>query len=145
MKEFKPDLIIDASGSVLGRLCSYSAKQAILGKSIAIINCDDIQIFGNYNDIINKYLSAARKGGSAIRGPFVSKVPFMIVKRTIRGMLPYRKERGKNALDNVRCYNNSPREFEKLKAIKPKQSLAVDKAISSTSLKELCRVIWKTK
>ena len=37
----------------------------------------------------------------------------MIVKRTIRGMLPnHRKGRGKIAYKLVKCYNNIPEEFK---------------------------------
>ena len=32
-------LIIDANNAVMGRLASYVAKQAMLGKEIVIVNC----------------------------------------------------------------------------------------------------------
>ena len=34
------------------------------------------------------------------------------MKRTIRGMLPYKKGRGADAFKKIKCYNSLPAEFE---------------------------------
>ncbi len=111
-KEFKPTLVIDASNAILGRLSAYIAKQLLLGKSIAVTNCNKILITGRQTTTTKNYQQKVRRGGSGLKGPIFPKTPEKILKRTIRGMLEYRKGRGKGAFAHLRCYNNSPKEFE---------------------------------
>lgn len=111
-REFKPTLVIDASNAVLGRLSAYAAKQLLLGKTLAIINCSKILITGRQTTTLKNYKQKVGRGGSGLRGPLFPRQSDRIVKRTIRGMLEYRKGRGADAFKRVRCYNNTPKEFE---------------------------------
>ncbi len=109
-------LVIDAKGSVLGRLASFAAKQALLGKTIAIVNCDDSSIIGNPRTTINDYKQAVARGGSALKGPFISRRHSeRLVKRTIRGMLSHKQGRGNDAFKRIKCYPGVPKEFESSK------------------------------
>jgi large subunit ribosomal protein L13 len=110
-------IVIDASNAVLGRLCAFAAKQALLGKSVVILNCSKAIITGRRNNIVDEYIIARQRGGASLKGPHFPKDPFRLVKRTIRGMLPYRKARGLTALQNVICYNDVPKEYESAKKI----------------------------
>ena len=40
------------------------------------------------------------------------KYVYNTVKRTIRGMLPYKQERGRKALERVKCYIGAPEELD---------------------------------
>ena len=111
------ELIIDANNASLGRLASYTAKQALLGKKIIIVNCEDIVILGKPKSIINEYQETRQKGGAGLHGPFFPKGPEKIVKRTIRGMLSYKQSRGREALKRVICYNKTPEEYKDSKKI----------------------------
>ncbi|MCK4445210.1 MAG: 50S ribosomal protein L13, partial [Thermoplasmata archaeon] len=51
--------------------------------------------------------------GSQRKGPFYPRMPDRILKRTVRGMLPYQKPRGRAALKRLRVYIGLPSEFEK--------------------------------
>lgn len=117
-EEFKPDMVIDATNATLGRLASYVAKQALLGKKIAIVNCTETVISGKRRKIIEEYREIRSKGSAARKGPFFPKHPDRIVKRTIRGMLSYKKGRGLKAFKSIRCYNDVPAEFADFKMIK---------------------------
>ena len=120
---FEPSLVIDATDAVLGRLASVAAKQALIGKSIAIVNCNQAVITGRRQRIIREYYEKRNRGGASQAGPFFPKQPFRIVKRTIRGMLSYKQGRGTEALKRIRCFNTVPAEYEetaKMKAGKPK-------------------------
>lgn len=110
-------IVIDAKDYILGRLASFAAKQAILGKSVVIVNCDDVIVAGNRANIIDEYYRLRKKGGSSLKGPFFPKEPYRIVKRTVRGMLQYKLKRGADALKRVICYNNTPAEYENVKKI----------------------------
>ena len=105
-------IIIDATDGILGRVAAYAAKQVLLGKEVRIVNCNDALITGSKKMISSKYKRARRRGGSSLRGPNFPKSPERIMKRTIRGMLPYKKGRGADAFKKIKCYNSLPAEFE---------------------------------
>lgn len=107
-------IFVDATDTPIGRLGSYTAKQALLGNKIFILNCEKSLITGRKENAVAKWKSRRAKGGSAHKGPYHSKDTEKIVKRAIRGMLPnYRSGRGKEAWSRIRCYNGVPKEYEK--------------------------------
>ncbi len=110
-------IIIDGRNAILGRLASYAAKQALLGKEIIILNCDDIVVSGNPRMVINEYHDIRKKGGASLRGPFFPKQSEKLVKRTIRGMLSYKQGRGEAALDKIRCFKGTPENYKEVKKI----------------------------
>ena len=110
-------IIIDGANATLGRLASYAAKQALMGKEIVIVNANDVVIVGNRNNILEKYVIIVKKGGSSLKGPKISRTPERLLKRTIRGMLPHKKGRGEDAVDKIKCYNGTPEEFKNSKKI----------------------------
>tara|TARA_Y100000310_G_C20686881_1_gene819582 strand:- start:399 stop:797 length:399 start_codon:yes stop_codon:yes gene_type:complete len=111
-------MIINAENAVLGRLASYTAKQVLQGKEVIIVNSEKAIIVGNEKNIVDHYLENKARGGSGLMGPFVHSGSEKILKRTIRNMLPYTKERGIKALKRVKCYIGIPKEYEDKKMIK---------------------------
>lgn len=112
------EIIIDGAGSVLGRLASYAAKQALLGKSVIIVNCSDIILSGKRRMIIEEYKNAVLKGGHSLKGPFwVKRNPERLAKRTVRGMLSYRQKRGQDAFSRIKCYNAVPEKYRDSKKV----------------------------
>jgi len=107
-------IIIDGNNLILGRLGSFVAKKALLGEKIDIVNCEDIVITGKKDDIFEKYKKRVARGIPS-KGPFVYRKPDMFVKRTLRGMLPYKKEKGKRAFRSIKCYIGVPEKFSKEK------------------------------
>ncbi len=104
-------MIIDANNLILGRLGTFAAKKALLGERVDIVNCENCVITGDKYRIFKKYDNLLKKGTQS-KGPFVYRMPHRFVKRAIRGMLPYKKERGIKAFKNIKCYIGVP---EKLK------------------------------
>jgi large subunit ribosomal protein L13 len=102
------EMIIDAEDSVLGRVAAYAAKKALLGNKIIVVNCEKAVITGDKQMIKERFLIKISRGGSAQKGPYHSRNPALIVKRAIRGMLPYKKARGMTAFKNIKCYNGIP-------------------------------------
>ena len=114
-------ILIDAQGEIFGRLCSFAAKQALEGNDIDIINTEKSIISGDKNGIIQKFRDLRAKGGWSQKGPRPSKNTEMLMKRSIRGMLPdFRWGEGKAAFSRIKCYVGIPKEFEKGEAIKLK-------------------------
>lgn len=129
------EIIIDAENAVLGRLASYVVKEALSGKKIVILNSEKAIILGNRQSIIEKYLRKRSYGGGNINGPFFSSIPEKILRRTIRGMLPYKKERGLLAFKRVLCYSGIPEKFNGKKMIK------AGRGKTGMSLKEISKML----
>ena len=127
-------IVIDAENAASGRLASFVAKKLLQGETVAIVNSEKAVITGSRKNIQEKYLRLRKIGGSAVKGPFFPSSSEKILKRMIRGMLPYKKSRGSQALKRVKCYNGIPKEFESAKKIKSGKSKA-----KATTLKELSR------
>lgn len=128
------EIILNASGCSVGRVASFVAKQALLGKKIIVVNCQDALFLGNRRNIIDEYKKAVSKGGYSLKGPFFPKKdPARFMKRTIRGMLSYKQERGRNALKRVFCYSDLPKQYQKAEMLSLKKPINTQ----SISLKEL--------
>ncbi len=130
-------IVVDGKNALLGRLASYVAKQSLLGKEISIVNCNEVVVSGKPKSVIGEYKEMRNKGGSSLKGPFFPKLPERIVKRTIRGMLSHRQGRGRDALKRIKCYNETPIEFENSKMIKSGK----EKDIKKIKLKDLGKEI----
>lgn len=110
--------IIDGKNAVLGRLASYSAKEALKGEDVVIVNCEQIIITGRRENVKERFERRRLRVGSGQKGPKISRLPEMIVKRAIRGMIPnHRQGRGKVAFSKIKCYKGIPKEFEQEKKI----------------------------
>ena len=109
-------MIINATNLILGRLASFVAKQALLGETIDIVNCGHAVIIGRKKDVLNKYKKRIEKG-TPVKGPFFPKTSERLVKRTIRGMLPYKKEHGKLAFKKIKCHLDVPQDLKDKKIL----------------------------
>lgn len=127
-------LIIDGENAVFGRLCSYVAKKALEGNEVVIVNSEKTIITGNKKNTIERYKRLIAKGGFSQKGPKYIKLPYMMLKRGIRGMLPdHRRGIGKQAFSRIKCYEGIPEEFKDVKMIKSKRV----KGFKFIELKEL--------
>ncbi len=119
--------VIDATGATLGRLSANTAKRLLKGEEIAIVNSEKAIISGKKRMIKEKYMQK-REVGTYRKGPFFPRMPDMIVKRTIRGMIPYQTPHGRAAFKRLKCYIGVPKEFEgkKFEVIKEAEKQPVD-------------------
>jgi large subunit ribosomal protein L13 len=106
--------IINAEGLILGRLASKVAKMLLEGEEVVIVNAEKAVITGNREDIFAKYKQRTelRTRTNPRRGPFYPKRSDEIVRRTIRGMLPWKTDRGRKAFRRLKVYAGVPKEFE---------------------------------
>lgn len=117
------ELYVDANNAVLGRMSTVVAKKLLAGEKVFIVNANKAIITGNHRKIVGDYLETRRRG-SPQHGPFFPKRPELIVRRTIRGMLP-KTTRGRKALSNLRVYTDIPVEFK-------------GKTFEAIAVKEIC-------
>ncbi|HII17351.1 TPA: 50S ribosomal protein L13 [Candidatus Woesearchaeota archaeon] len=114
-------MIIDAKNTLVGRLAGFAAKQALLGETVIIINCEQAAISGKRKQVIANY-QQKRQRGVPSKGPFFPRQTHMVVKRIIRGMLPHKQEKGELALKRITCYAGVPA------ALLGKEALSLGKA-----------------
>ncbi|MHA1941657.1 MAG: 50S ribosomal protein L13 [Candidatus Hodarchaeales archaeon] len=106
--------IINAEDAIIGRLSSIVAKRLLSGEKIIVINAEKGLVSGNPGTTAKKYLQRyhMKTKSNPLKGPFYPRKPDQLLKRTIRGMLPYRKSRGKEAYGRLRVYNDFPSIFQ---------------------------------
>ncbi len=122
--------IIDGTNFILGRICAIISRKLLNGEKVSLINAEKIVISGNKRDIVDKYIQRTQRKTrtNPLHGPFQPRRPDMLIKRTVRGMLPKKKDRGVKALSNLKVYIGEPEELkgierEDLSSLQPKQGL----------------------
>lgn len=109
-------MIIDAKDTILGRLSSYAAKQVLLGNKVDVVNCEECVISGRKHTILKEYIRRLHRKAPT-KAPYFYRRPDMFVKRTIRGMLPFKRARGRDAIKNIKCYIGVPENLRNEKAL----------------------------
>ncbi|MBW3015001.1 50S ribosomal protein L13 [Candidatus Woesearchaeota archaeon] len=134
-------MLVDAEGLVLGRMAAKVAKLALLGESVDVINCEKAIVSGTKQAVLAKY-KRNRELGVPLKGPYFHRRPDMLVRRTIRGMLPYKKAKGYDAFERVKCYEGVP---EKFKDIKPEDLKEVHYSrlsnLKYVEVKTICKLL----
>jgi len=106
------EIVINADGCVVGRLASFVAKQALMGKKVVVVNCEKAIISGKKKNILEKYLNRLRKGRGWQKGPYWPRQADKLLRRIIRGMLPWKKTRGREAFRRIKCFKGIPEEYK---------------------------------
>jgi large subunit ribosomal protein L13 len=127
-------MIVDADGAILGRISSKIAKELLRGEDIIVINSEKIVVSGNPDAVFKRFFEK-RERGDTFKGPFYPKYPDRVLVRSIRGMLPYKKEKGKRALKKLRVYIGNP---DKLKGEKISKT-SEDLECKFTNLEQICK------
>jgi len=115
------EVIVDAEGQILGRMASLVAKILLSGQRVVIVNAEKAVISGNKRSIIEEYkeyVLSKKTWKMPEKGPKKYRRPDMIVKRAIRGMLPYKQWKGRMAYRNLRVYIGVPEEYSNRPKIK---------------------------
>lgn len=131
----KHEIVLDAANGMLGRIASFAVKNALLGKKVVIVNCESARISGRKQFTLKTYKIKRARGGASMRGPHFPKNPERIMKRTIRGMLPYKQQRGLEAFKSIMCYNDTPQEYHNVQKVNMARPLK-GKGISLKELSE---------
>lgn len=106
--------VLDASGQVMGRFATVVAKRLLGGEEIHIVNAEKALITGGRVALLEEYLQKTHMGSTASRmrgkGPNYPRRPDRILRRVIRGMLPYQTPHGRTAFKRLRVYVGVPEE-----------------------------------
>ncbi|QLH79277.1 50S ribosomal protein L13 [Halosimplex rubrum] len=106
LAEFEADVVVDARDCILGRVASQVAERAMDGERVAVVNAEAAVVTGSEDDVIGTFETRRELGSD--QGPAYPKRPDGIFKRSIRGMVPYKTTRGRDAFENVRVYVGNP-------------------------------------
>ncbi|MFH1770468.1 MAG: 50S ribosomal protein L13 [archaeon] len=104
-------MIIDATDSIIGRVATVVAKKALQGEEIAVVNCEKAIMVGNKAEILAKYKNRRERGAPLI-GPYIPRQADRFFRRAIRGMLPYKQPKGKEAFGRIMCYKGVPKNLQ---------------------------------
>lgn len=103
--------VINAEGLILGRMASVIAKRLLRGENIVVVNAEKAVISGRRRNKV-KEAKEFLEVGSIGQGPIHYRKPDRILRRTIRGMLPYRQPKGKQAYRRLRVFIGVPEELK---------------------------------
>ena len=134
-------MIIDATDLIVGRISTVAAKTALLGEEVHIINADKAMFSGPRLTVLAKWKRIDRMGIPS-KGPFVKRRPSMFLKRCIRGMVPYKQAKGREAFDRIKCYTGVPEELSSKEAITIEEA-NISKLPSTryVSVGEICKLL----
>lgn len=106
------EIILDAENAVVGRLASFAAKQALLNNKVTIVNSEKAIIVGKKDVILGKYIQKRQLGKGVQKGPHIPSRSDMILRRMIRGMLPWDRSKGREAYKKIFCYKGVPEKYQ---------------------------------
>merc|ERR1711963_59773 len=118
MPGFSPKpVVIDGRGHLMGRLASIVAKNILNGNKVVIVRCEGINQSDNFYRNKLKVLKFLRLRCNVkpSRGPFHFRAPSKIFWRTVRGMVPHKTERGKDAMKRLQTFEGVPPPYDKKK------------------------------
>merc|ERR1712109_1668 len=128
MPGFSPKpVVIDGRGHLMGRLASIVAKNILNGNKVVIVRCEGINLSGNFYRNKLKVLKFLRLRCNVkpARGPFHFRAPSKMFWRTVRGMVPHKTERGKEAMKRLQTFEGVPPPYDKKKKMVVPSALKV--------------------
>ena len=120
-------IIVNADGLILGRMASVVAKKLLNGEKVIIVNAEKAVISGKKKSKIAEAKEFLEVGAPK-RGPFHYRRPDRIMRKTVRGMLPFKQPKGKTALKKLKVFISVPED------LKDKQAVSLEDA-QATKLK----------
>ena len=103
--------LVNAEGLIVGRLCSKVAKRLLNGEEVIILNAEKAVFSGKKK---SKLLEAHifLEVGAPKRGPFHYRSPDRFLRKAVRGMVPYKQPKGKNAYKRLKVFMGVPLELK---------------------------------
>ena len=108
-------IVVDGTDAPMGRLASYVAKRLLEGETVHVINAEKIVVSGDPDAVYKRY--KARIDLKTHRNPIINSPKYPrtvtgIFGRSVRGMLPRWRRRGREALRRLRAWRGIPDEVK---------------------------------
>lgn len=135
-----PVTLINADGLIVGRMASSVAKKLLNGEKVIIVNAEKAVISGKKK---SKVIEAKTflEVGSPGRGPFHYRRPDRMLRKTVRGMLPFKQPKGKTALKKLKVFISVPEELKDRDMVTLKEAQAAKLKGPYFTLAELAKEI----
>lgn len=113
IKSKEMNIFIDCSFYPFGRISSYAAKMALKGYNVFLLNVEKIIITGSKKQILEGFVwkRSLQNKANPEHSPKLPRVPHLMVKRMLRGMLPYKTKHGRLAYKRIKAFIGIPDEF----------------------------------
>ena len=119
-----PVTLVNADGLILGRMASVVAKKLLNGEKVIIVNAEKAVISGKKKSKVaeaKEFLEV----GAPLKGPFHYRRPDRILRKTVRGMLPFKKPKGKKALKRLKVFISVPEDLNDRQMVTLKEAQAL--------------------
>lgn len=136
----KQATVVNADGLILGRMATYIAKRLLRGEEIIVINAEKAVLSGR-REAKGQDMKEFLGVGHPRMGPFHYRSPERLVRRTVRGMLPFKQPKGKQAYKRLRVYLGVPEEVANQKIETIAQAQATKLTCSFFTVGELAKEI----
>ena len=103
--------LVNAEGLIVGRMCSKVAKRLLNGEEVIILNAEKAVFSGKKKSKVaeaKQFLEV----GAPMRGPFHYRRPDRFLRKTVRGMVPFKQPKGKNAYKRLKVFMGVPMELK---------------------------------
>jgi large subunit ribosomal protein L13 len=135
-----PVTLINADGLILGRMASIVAKKLLNGEKVIIVNAEKAVISGKKKSKVaeaKEFLEV----GAPLRGPFHYRRPDRILRKTVRGMLPFKQPKGKNALKKLNVFISVPEDLKDQQLVSLEEAQAAKLKGPYLTLAELAKEV----
>jgi large subunit ribosomal protein L13 len=145
-KSATPNIImVNAEGLIVGRMSSKIAKLLLNGNEVIILNAEKAIFSGKRKSKIAE-AHLFLEVGAPERGPFHYRRPDRFLRKTVRGMLPFKQPKGKSAYKRLKAYMGVPLEFKNKEMITFTEASAADLKGPRLTLGELATEIgWRNR
>ncbi len=137
--------LVNAEGQIVGRMCSKVAKLLLNGEEVVILNAEKAVFSGKKKaKILEAHIFL--EVGAPERGPFHYRRPDRFLRKTVRGMVPFKQPRGKAAYKRLKAFMGVPAEFKGQQMISFDDAQSTDLKGPHFTLAELAKEIgWRNR
>ncbi|MCX6772362.1 MAG: 50S ribosomal protein L13 [Candidatus Micrarchaeota archaeon] len=133
-------VVIDADGAVIGRLGARISKLLLAGNQVEVINAEKSVMLGSLPAAKERFLSRRHQKNkrNPEESPHWPRSPHLLLRRMIRGMLPWSSQRGRDAYHRLKVTAGSPPNMGKPTKIKEASS---ESKHGFFTLEEFCKEV----
>ncbi|MFA5382784.1 MAG: 50S ribosomal protein L13 [Candidatus Micrarchaeia archaeon] len=133
-------IVIDAENMILGKIASHTAKQLLMKEEVIILNAEKIVISGNSKNTVDKYHKrrSVKPKQNPDHRPQWPRVSHLLVRRVVRGMLPYSSSRGREAYKRLKVVSGIPEKYKDKISDKNYDKLKSNELRKFITIKKLC-------
>jgi large subunit ribosomal protein L13 len=136
--------LVNADGLILGRMASVVAKNLLNGQRVVIVNAEKAIISGKKKSKVAEAKEFLDVGGVG-QGPFHYRRPDRIIRKTVRGMLPFKQPKGKTALKRLKVFISVPEDLKDQPLVSIEEAEAAKLKGPYLTLADLAKEIgWKS-